>query len=174
MAKKKKEEEEDAWLWMSRPFSPGSVSVPSARTTANQVLEWDTIKGGTRKGSISSLGPGLSAGEQATFWFQQQSLQGGAFPAYLYYGRAGLLDPKAPVEAYGYGGFLGFSGWKRGIVGGVVGGIIGFSVGGMALTVIDPQDKWEGGYDETADYQQFERDYGEMRAPWKTQYIPTH
>jgi len=27
MAKKKKEEEEDAWLWMSRPFSPGAVPV---------------------------------------------------------------------------------------------------------------------------------------------------
>ena len=30
MAKKKKEEEEDAWLWMSRPFSPGAVPVAAA------------------------------------------------------------------------------------------------------------------------------------------------
>lgn len=174
MAKKKKEEEEDAWLWMSRPFSPGAVPVPSARTTAGQVLEWSDIKEGSRDGSISSLGPGLTLGEQATFWFQQQSLSGGVFPAYLYYGRAGLADPKAPVEAYGYGGFLGLSGWRRAAGGALMGGIIGFAVGGAIGVLIDPMHQWEGGYDETADYQQFERDYGEMRAPWKTQYIPTH
>jgi len=174
MPKKKKEDEEDAWLWMSRPFSPGAVPVPSARTTANQVLEWDTFKGGTRKGSISSLGPGLSVGEQATFWFQQQSLQGGMFPAYLSYGRAGLLDPKAPAEAWAWGGFLGLGGWQRAAAGTLIGGIIGFSVGGAVLTVIDPLHKWEGGWDETADYQETQRMYGEMKAPWKTQYIPTY
>jgi len=173
MAKKKKEEEEDAWLWLSRPFSPGAVPVPSARTTADQILEWDSMKEGTRKGSISSLGPGLSVGEQATFWFQQQSLQGGAFPAYLYYGRAGLADPKAPAEAYGYGGFLGMTGWKRAAVGAVVGGTIGFAVGGIIGVVVDPLHQHEGGWDETKDYQETQRMYAEMRAPWKTQYVPT-
>jgi len=155
MARKKKLEE-DAWLWMSRPVV-ASMSPTSRRGT-----------------SISSYGSGLSVKEWTIFQLQQQSLAGGMFPAFLYYGQAGLADPKAPVEAYGYGGFLGLSGWRRAAGGALMGGIIGFAVGGAIGVVIDPMHKWEGGYDETSDYQQFERDYGEMKAPWKTQYTPTY
>jgi len=162
MAKKKKKLEDDAWLWMmSQPFIPGASSSLS-------------IVGPRRGTSISSYGSGLSVKEQATFWLQQQSLQGGMFPAYLSYGRAGLLDPKAPAEAWAWGGFLGLGGWKRAAAGGLIGGIIGFSIGGAVLTVIDPLHKWEGGWDETADYQETQRMYAEMKAPWKTHYIPTN
>jgi len=181
MAKKKDEEDDlPLYLWLRsytkklvppRPLSmiPIKRSKSSFSWAQNQ-LPTPSWKTGTK---ISSKGPGLSVGQQAAFFLQQNSLRGGAFPAYMSYGKAGLLDPKAPVEAYGYGGFLGFSGWKRGVVGALVGGIIGFSVGGMVLTAIDPLHKWEGGYDETAEYQQNQRDYAEMKAPWKAQYMPT-
>jgi hypothetical protein len=160
MAKKKKKLEDDAWMWMSQP------SVPGVGTSMS-------ILGPTRGTTISSMGSGLSVKEWATFQLQQQSLREGAFPAYLYYGRAGLADPKAPVEAYGYGGFLGLSGWRRAAAGTLVGGIIGFAIGGTIGVIVDPLHQHEGGWDETADYQETQRMYAEMRAPWKTQYVPT-
>jgi len=181
MAKKKKDEEEDLplYLWLRsytkrlvppRPLSMIPSTSKSSFSWARNLQSPPTGKTGTK---ISSIGSGLSAGEQAAFFLRQNSLRGGAFPAYISYGKAGLLDPKAPIEAYGYGGFLGFSGWKRGAVGALVGGIIGFSVGGMVLTAVDPLDKWEGGFDETEWYQENQRGYLEMKAPWKAQYMPT-
>jgi len=182
MARKKKDEEEDLplYLWLRsytkklvppRPLSMIPISSSkSSFTWARNQLSTPSWKTGTK---ISSKGSGLSAREQAAFFLRQNSLRDGAFPAYLSYGKAGLLDPKAPVEAWGWGGFLGLGGWKRAAAGTLIGGIIGFSIGGAALTAIDPLHKWEGGYDETADYQQFQRDYGEMKAPWKAQYMPT-
>jgi len=47
MAKKKKEEEEDAWLWMSQPFSPGAVPVAQPSSLPQRSSE---------KRKISSLG----------------------------------------------------------------------------------------------------------------------
>ena len=149
------EEEELYLIWLTRWGSKGSL-------------------GRSRGTSISSMGPGLSVGEQALFTLRQQSLSGGALPAFLYYGRAGLADPKLPVEAYGFGGFLGLSGWKRAGAGALVAGIIGFTVGGILGVAIDPVHKWEGGYDETIDYQQTEQMYREMEAPWKSHHVPLH
>jgi len=181
MARKKKDEEEDLplYLWLRsytkklvppRPLSMIPSRSKSSFSWAQNQLSTPSWKTGTK---ISSKGPGLSAREQAAFFLRQNSLRDGAFPAYLSYGRAGLLDPKAPFEAWYWGGQVGLGGWKRGAVGAVIGGIIGFSIGGIALTAIDPLHKWEGGYDETADYRDFQRSYLETRAPWKAQYMPT-
>jgi len=128
MARKKKDEEEDLplYLWLRsytkrlvppRPLSMIPSRSKSSFSWARNQLSTPSWKTGTK---ISSKGPGLSAREQAAFFLRQNSLRDGAFPAYLSYGKAGLLDPKAPIEAYGYGGFLGLGGWKRGVVGGVV------------------------------------------------------
>jgi len=88
--------------------------------------------------------------------------------AWPYYASLGLLDPKLPLEAAGWSLTLGIS-YRYGIA---VASIVGVLGTGTALTLIDPMHKYEGGYDETADYQQFERDYSELKAPWKKQYIP--
>jgi len=146
-----------------------STSKSSFSWARNQVST-PSWKKGTK---ISSKGSGLSVGQQVTFFLQQNALRDGAFPAYLSYGKAGLLDPKAPIEAWGWGGFVGLGGWQRAAAGTLIGGIIGFSIGGAALTAIDPLHKWEGGYDETADYRDYQRSYLETRAPWKAQYMPT-
>lgn len=147
------EEEELYLIWLTRWGSKGSL-------------------GRSRGTSISSMGPGLSVGEQTLFTLRQQSLSGGALPAFLFYGYAGLLDPKLPVEAYGYGGVLGLTGVTRGIGGVAVAGIIGFGIGGAVGVVIDPAHKWDGGWDETIDYQQTEQMYREMKAPWKSHHVP--
>jgi len=151
MARKKKLEE-DAWLWMSRPVV-ASMSPTSRRGT-----------------SISSYGSGLSVKEWTIFQLQQQSLSGGMFPAYLYYGQAGLADPKVAGEAAMWSAALGIS--KE--AGFAMALIFGFSLAGAVGVVIDPHHQWEGGMDESADYQETQRMYGETKAPWKTQYIPTY
>ena len=177
MAKKKKEEEEEAWLWMSQPFSPGAVPVSSVGITAVRIQESVTSTGTQRGTKISSMGPGPSIQEQAKDWHVKQARPGGAYPAFLYYGWAGLADPKAPFEAYGYGGLLGLTGWKRAAGGVFVGGIIGFTVGGTIGVVIDPLHQWEGGLDETAGYKATQRDWAELEGgflmPWKETYVPT-
>jgi len=165
MAKKKKKE------LFSTSLMSGPVNFAATHSPTLVIASATPTK---RKGtSISSYGAGLSIQEQVLFWFQQQSLAGGMFPAFLYYGRAGLADPKAPAEAYGYGGFLGLSGWRRAAGGALMGGIIGFAVGGIIGVIVDPLHRHEGGWDETADYQETQRMYAETKAPWKTQYIPT-
>jgi len=152
----KKKREEDAWMWITQPHMPGvkmsTPIVPPRRGTA-----------------ISSYGPGLSLKEQATFWFQQQSLEGGLFPAYLYYGQAGLADPKIAGEAAMWSAALGIS--KE--AGFVMALIFGFTLAGAIGVVIDPHHQWEGGLDETTDYQVTSKMYAELKAPWKTQYLPT-
>jgi len=181
MARKKKDEEEDLplYLWLRsytkklvppRPLSMIHSTSKSSFSWAQNQLSTPSWKKGT---TISTKGPGLSVRKQLSFWLQQNSLRGGAFPAYLYYGRAGLADPKAPVEAYGYGGFLGLSGWKRAAAGTLVGAVIGFTVGGIIGVVVDPLHQHEGGWDETSDYQETQRMYAEMNTPWRAPYMPT-
>lgn len=156
MAKKKPDE--DAWMWMSHPVIPGSISTSVMRP---------------RRGTtISSIGSGLSVKEQALFWFQQQSLAGGMFPAFLYYGQVGLADPKIVGEAAGYSKLLGVS--KE--AGFAFALILGFTVAGVLGIAIDPAHQWEGGLDETSDYQETQRAWAELDAgflmPWKETYVP--
>jgi len=92
------------------------------------------------------------------------------FPAYIYYGQLGLADPKIAGEAAGYSKLLGVS--KE--AGFALALLFGFTVAGIFGVVIDPAHQWEGGMDETADYQETQRMYSELKAPWKTQYIPTN
>lgn len=132
------------------------------------------VSGRTNTGRISSMGPGLSLFEQASSELQKQSLAGGMFPAYMYYGRAGLLDPKLPFEAYGWGGALGLTGASRGLGGTIAALVLGFTLAGVVGVAIDPMHQWEGGYDETPDYQAMEMEYLELKAPWKTHHVPLH
>lgn len=139
------DEEEIYLVWLARWGKTASLGV--ARGT-----------------SISSMGPGPDIGDLVSHYIQRQSLADGMLPAYLYYGQAGLLDPKLPVEAYGYGGAVGFTGVLRGVVGVAVAATIGFALGGAVGVAVDPAHRWTGGYDETADYQETERMYRE--ADW--------
>lgn len=152
------DEEEIYRIWVAR-WAP-SFSPPLPRTNT---------------GSISSLPEyQLSLFEQASYELQKQSLAGGMFPAYMYYGRAGLLDPKLPFEAYGYGGLLELTGARRGLAGGVMALALGFTLAGVVGVAIDPMHQWEGGYDETADYQAAEQEYRELKAPWKKHHVVLH
>jgi len=181
MAKKKDEEDDlPLYLWLRsytkklvppRPLSMITIKrSKSSFSWAQNHLPTPSWKAGTK---ISTKGSGLSIGQRASFFLQQNSLRDGAFPACMYYGKAGLADPKAPVEAYGYGGFLGYSGIGRAIVGAAVAGTIGFAVGGAIGVIVDPLHQWSGGWDETEDYQEAQRINAEMPGPWKTQYMPT-
>jgi len=149
MSKKKREEE--AWIWITQPFVPGLVSTHQHDSSH--------YHGGPA--TVTTTYPGKPIKEMPIEGFQR---------AWPYYASLGLLDPKLPLEAVGWSLFLGIS-YGRGFF---IAALVGALVTGTALTLIDPMHKYEGGYDETADYQNFERAYGEMKAPWKTQYIPTH
>jgi len=156
MAKKKKKIEDDAWLWMSQPSVAGMVGNPFFKYSfAADVLQIKIPLTWSEK---------IAAQEQVR---RDRAEEFGE--AWAYYAGIGLLDPKLPLEGVGWSLGLGIS--LRG--GMLLAGLIGVLVTGTALTLIDPHHKREGGYDETADYRQFERAYGEMKAPWKTQYVPT-
>jgi len=156
MAKKKKKIEEDAWLWMSQPSVSSIVSNPffdySFAADVLQIkipLTWSqniALQEKVRRDRAEDFGE-----------------------AWTYYATIGLLDPKLPFEGVGWSLGLGIS--LRG--GMALAGLIGVLVTGTALTVIDPHHKWEGGWDETEDYKVAQRQYAEMKAPWKTQYVPT-
>jgi len=167
---KKKKKLFPAYFFGTQPFDSSRTQLPLSQ--AKSTLIKTTPK--TNTGFITSMGPGLSLFEQTSYELQKQSMTGGIFPAYVYYGRAGLLDPKLPIEAYGWGGVLGLTGANRGLAGGVVALVLGFTLAGVVGVAIDPMHQWEGGLDETADYQTAEKQYLELKAPWKTHHVPLH
>jgi hypothetical protein len=128
MAKKKKKLDEDAWLWMTQPFSPGAVPVPSARTAAYQYTRSQT--------SSPALGTDVD-------YLQWEITQ--AWIDYTFSGPMGLIAAKAVAQA-GVGTALG-------IYPALATGLaieLGMDLGlvGIALTIVDPKHKWSGGLDE--------------------------
>jgi hypothetical protein len=159
--KKKKKIEEDAWMWMSQPSVPGMVSKP--------FFNYSFISSPTER--ASSRG---TAAEEGRSWgtnvpYGKSNAYEGGWDAWKYYAIVGLLDPKLPLEAGGWALLLS-SPYRVGLL---VAAVVGVVVTGTALTIIDPAHKWEGGLDETPGYEDAERQYLEMRAPWKTQYVPS-
>jgi len=141
MAKKKKEEEEDVWLWMSRPFSPGAVPVASAISLPAELRDVVT----NYKFTAYPRGVHLSRGEHP---------HEGFFRAMKEYAFVALIDPTNIPEArvwsvalgVGYGAGLGIT-LAKGLV-----------LGPPVLALIDPQHRWAGGLDEAPLYQSIESD----------------
>jgi hypothetical protein len=132
MAKKKKKLEDDAWMFHVRPFVPGLVSNLSLPFTAPVPPE---VK---RKLLMPRTGPwgGAEFGQEF-------------FRAWGYYTLAGALDPKNPlVDARIAATFFGV-GWWAGLGIAIVAGA---PIMGLALTIIDPKDRYQGGLDETRAY----------------------
>jgi len=139
MAKKKKKEEE-AWLWMSRPFSPGAVPVPSAGAPAGRILESVITKSPYQYTRSQTSSPDLGKDVDYLQWEITQ-----AWLDYTFSGPMGLIAAKAVAQA-GVGTALG-------IYPALATGLaieLGMDLGlvGIGLTVVDPQHKWSGGLDE--------------------------
>ncbi len=67
----------------------------------------------------------------------------------LYYGSFGLLDPKMPIEAYGYKKLFNWAGWKGYLKGAGLSMSGGFVLAGVVGLVFDPADRHKGGLMQT-------------------------
>jgi len=143
MAKKKKEEEEDAWLWMSRPFSPGAI--PVAANANSLPAELRDVVTHYKFTAYPDPGTWLERGEHP---------HEGFIRAMKEYAFVALLDPTNIPEArvwslalgVGYGAGMGVTLAK------------GLILGPPILALIDPQHRWAGGLDEAPLYQSIESD----------------
>lgn len=90
MAKKKKEEEEDAWLWMSQPFSPGATPIAKLST-----LPRITLPG---RGSTKDAGLDYTTQSFEVDFFRMR--QRFNFPAYAAY--ATILPTPLEQIAFAY------------------------------------------------------------------------
>lgn len=130
MAKKKKIED-DAWLWLSRPVVPGLIptrNLPAVYTSGGEATYRSYIEGDT---TIKEMP--IEGFTRAMFEY-----------AYL-----AALDPTNLPEGAVWAGTLGI-GYRWGLLIAIAKGIL---IGAPLLAIIDPQDRWEGGLDETRAYQ---------------------
>lgn len=130
MSKKKREEE--AWMWITQPVPPGMVSNPFFKYSFSaDVLKIKIPLTWSEK---------IATQEQA-----RREVAEDFGEAWGYYTVAGLLDPKNPlVDARIVAATLGVSWWS----GLLIAAVVGAPIAGLALTIIDPKHKWEGGLDE--------------------------
>jgi hypothetical protein len=129
MARKKKLEE-DAWLWMSRPVVPGMVSIHQHDSSH--------YHGGPATVTITY--PGKPIKEMPIEGFTRAMFE---------YAAVAALDPTNIPEGAVWAAGFGIS-YRWGLLFAVGKGIL---VGAPLLAIIDPQDRWEGGLDETRAYQ---------------------
>jgi len=127
MGKKKKKIEDDAWLWMSRPFLPGITSIPNRLPLPLP-----------DRGKVSDQ-------SRTTDWDE-------AFIYYTFTGPTEFMAAKSGIQAAG-ASRLGFYGgslltalrWEL---------ALDFAVFGAVLTVFDPANKWKGGLDESTSWEE--------------------
>jgi len=128
--------EEEAWMWMSQPFSPGAVPVASAISIPAELQDRVTHY----KFTAYPRGGYIKRGEHP---------HEGFFRAMKEYAFVALIDPTNIPEArvwslalgVGYGAGMGVTLAK------------GLILGPPILAAIDPQHRWEGGLDEKPLYQ---------------------
>jgi hypothetical protein len=139
MAKKKKKLDDAAWMWISQPSVPGISSsplpglipirnLPAIYTTGGDAETWSYIEGDT---TIKEMP--IEGFTRAMFEY-----------AYL-----AALDPTNLPEGAVWAGTLGI-GYRWGLLIAIAKGIL---IGAPLLAIIDPQDRWAGGLDETSTYQ---------------------
>jgi len=139
MAKKKKIEE-DAWLWFSQPFIPGTVPTQGILTDWQRML----------LGEFSDQSDYPAAGRI----YPGEGPNEGFVRAMKEYAFVAIIDPTNIPEArvwslalgIGYGAGLGIT-LAKGLV-----------AGPPILAAIDPQHRWAGGLDENPLYQSIEGD----------------
>jgi len=130
MAKKKKLQE-DAWLWlMSQPSVPGLIPTHQHDSTH--------YHGGPA--TVTTTYPGAPIGEMPIEGFTRAMFEYAALAA---------LDPTNIPEGAVWAGAFGI-GYRWGLLFAVVKGVL---IGAPLLAIVDPQDRWEGGLDETRAYQ---------------------
>ena len=142
MAKKKKKLEDDAWMWMSQPFMPGLTKPPAA---VSIFASYGYIEGPARR--ITGTGVTRSSYIEGDTTIGEMPIEGFT-RAMFEYAYLAALDPTNIPEAAGWASALGVS-YRLGLLFTVAKGIL---IGAPILAAIDPQDRWEGGYDETAGY----------------------
>jgi len=132
---KKRKLEEDAWLWFSRPVVPGLIS------TSSFPVDWKgsriTNLGGF---SMTTTYPGKPIKEMPIEGFTRAMFEYAAIAA---------LDPTNVPEGAVWATAFG-SGYRWGFLFAVAKGVL---IGAPLLAIVDPQDRWEGGLDETRAYQ---------------------
>ena len=130
MAKKKKKIEDDAWLWMmSQPLVPGLVPTH----------QHDSSHYHGARATVTKSMPGAPIGEMPIEGFTRAMFE---------YATVAALDPTNLPEGAVWAAAFGIS-YRWGLVFAVAKGIL---IGAPLLAIIDPQHRWEGGYDETAGY----------------------
>jgi len=136
MAKKKKKIEDDAWLWvMSQPLVPGLIS-----TASSFPVDWKgspiTSFGGA---TVTTTYPGKPIKEMPIEGFTRAMFE---------YAAVAALDPTNVPEGAVWATAFGIS-YRWGLLFAVGKGIL---IGAPLLAIVDPQDRWEGGLDETRSY----------------------
>jgi len=129
MSKKKKKLEEDAWLWMSQPFVPGLVSTH----------QHDSSHHHGARATVTTSMPGAPIGEMPIEGFTRAMLE---------YAAVAALDPTNIPEGAVWAATFGIS-YRLGLLFAIGKGIL---IGAPLLAIVDPQDRWEGGLDETRAY----------------------
>jgi len=130
MAKKRKKKvEDDAWMWMSQPVVPGMVSIHHHDSSH--------YHGGPA--TVTTTYPGKPIKEMPIEGFTRAMFE---------YATLAALDPTNIPEGAVWAGALGI-GYKWGLLIAVVKGVL---IGAPLLAIVDPQDRWEGGLDETETY----------------------
>ena len=144
MAKKKKKLEDDAWLWskMSQPVVPGMISI---------FARYGYIEGPARR--ITGIGVRQSSYIEGDTSIEEMPIEGFT-RAMFEYAYLAALDPTNIPEAGVWATTLGVS-YRMGMLFTMAKGIL---IGAPLLAAVDPQDRWEGGLDETALYQSIESD----------------
>jgi hypothetical protein len=143
MARKSKKIEDDAWLWMSQPVVPGMLSLEPADTPPRPrgLRDW--------KGSLITHHPGSFT---VTTTYPGKPIKEmpieGFTRAMFEYAAVAALDPTNVPEGAVWAGVFGIS-YRWGLLFAVGKGIL---VGAPLLAIVDPQDRWEGGLDETRAY----------------------
>ena len=133
MAKKKRED--DAWLWMSQPLVPGLIS-----TASSFPVDW--------KGSpITSHGGATVTTTYPDKPIKEMPIEGFT-RAMFEYAALAALDPTNIPEGAVWAGAFGI-GYRWGFLFAVAKGVL---IGAPLLAIVDPQDRWEGGLDETRAY----------------------
>jgi len=148
MAKKKKKREDDAWMWMSQPVLPGMVSLEIV-DPLSIFARYGYIEGPARR--ITGTGAIRSSYIEGDTSIEEMPIEGFT-RAMFEYAYLAALDPTNIPEARAWAIALGV-GYGTGMLVTLAKGLI---IGPPILAAIDPQDRWEGGLDETVTYQKVE------------------
>lgn len=144
MSSKKKKLEEDAWIWMSQPSVPGMSLVVSEDPPPlpRGLRDWkgSLITHHSGSFSVTTTHPGKPIKEMPIEGFTRAMFEYAALAA---------LDPTNIPEGAVWAGAFGI-GYRWGLLFAVVKGVL---IGAPLLAIVDPQDRWEGGLDETRAYQ---------------------